>query len=121
MLRLFVLLSVVIYCNACYVQVSPTEDSQTDTTDGPEGCLDSEGQIHELYTEWEWNSHNCVCVNFGTVCCQRFGEDSSPPELISRPGIIADDFRMFTEFETEAEETPNEIVLQEDVRAARGG
>lgn len=69
MLRLFVLLTAVVCCNACRLEMFPTQDS----TSSPQGCADSDGNLHDFFSEWESGPETCVCVDFGTICCKRFG------------------------------------------------
>ncbi|XP_042599040.1 uncharacterized protein C6orf15 homolog [Cyprinus carpio] len=66
MLRLFVLLTAVVCCNAsCRKEIMPTQD----TTDSPQGCPGSDGDLHELNSEWVNGYEKCVCGNSGIICC----------------------------------------------------
>ncbi|KAF4102108.1 hypothetical protein G5714_016908 [Onychostoma macrolepis] len=69
MLRLLLLFTAVICCNACRLEKLPTQD----TTSSPEGCVDSYGNLHGFDTDWEQEHEICVCVGLGSICCERFG------------------------------------------------
>ncbi|XP_055029001.2 uncharacterized protein [Misgurnus anguillicaudatus] len=66
MLKLFVLATVVLYCNGCFSpDIEPTD----------EGCPDKDGNIHEFDSAWEEGTDTCVCISTGPVCCQSIPED----------------------------------------------
>ncbi|XP_073725413.1 uncharacterized protein [Misgurnus anguillicaudatus] len=66
MLKLFMLATVVLYCNGCF---SP----DIEVTD--EGCPDEDGNIHEFDSYWEDGTFTCVCMTTGSFCCESTPED----------------------------------------------
>ncbi|XDV43069.1 hypothetical protein PO909_011616 [Leuciscus waleckii] len=96
MLRLIVLLTAVVCGNACRLE---TVNSQ-DTTDSP-GCTDSDGNLHEFYSEWGNEEEICVCADFGIFCCERSlgGSDFTTTKSIaeSTVQIFYDNFGAFTD------------------------
>ncbi|XP_077094328.1 uncharacterized protein LOC143746404 [Siphateles boraxobius] len=101
MLRLIVLLTSVVCCNACRLETVNQE-----TTNTP-GCIDSDGNLHEFNSDWGNEHEICVCVDsveYGIICCERF--DHTQPEPTTE--IFYDNFGAFTENDLgETEEEPS--------------
>ncbi|KAG1972806.1 hypothetical protein F2P79_000580 [Pimephales promelas] len=99
MFSVLVLLTAVVCCNACHVEYNPP-----DTTNSP-GCTDSEGNLHEFYSEWSNEHDTCVCVDFGIICCGRF-DHHFQTETTSE--IFYDNFGAFTDNDIGGNEEPSQ-------------
>ncbi|XP_056332963.1 beta-microseminoprotein-like [Danio aesculapii] len=86
-MRLFVLFAAVAYCYACRLEQFPE-----DTTNNPQGCSDSDGNLHEFNSEWENGPEACVCVDFGIICCERTWETFGTPVPPEPTTVIGDYF-----------------------------
>ncbi|KAK7142517.1 hypothetical protein R3I94_012006 [Phoxinus phoxinus] len=101
MLRLIVLLTAVVYCNACRIETMDSED----TTNSP-GCTDSDGNLHEFDSDWGNELETCVCEKYRIVCCERFDTTTQPEPTTAE--IVYDYFGAFTENDVgETEEDPS--------------
>ncbi|KAK9959855.1 hypothetical protein ABG768_009953 [Culter alburnus] len=102
-MRLFVLLTAVVCCNACRFERLNNQDT---TGREEQGCSDSDGNHQEFHSEWENGPETCICIGSGIICCEKFGnnfaahipEDTIVPLIPeSTPGIIADYIGAITE------------------------
>ncbi|XP_067222906.1 beta-microseminoprotein-like isoform X2 [Chanodichthys erythropterus] len=106
MLKLFVLLTAVVCCNACrFIKLNKQHP----------GCSDSDGIHHEFRSVWEKGSETCLCLVNTIICCEKFGsnfaahipEDTIVPLIPeSTPGIIADYIGAITENDVGETEEP---------------
>ncbi|XP_059376141.1 beta-microseminoprotein [Carassius carassius] len=81
LLRVCILLFMVVSCSAeCYIQKPQVDLSSVhNTTDNLQGCVDSDGVIHDFNSEWEKDCYNCLCALFGIRCCNKI------PTVIDHP------------------------------------